>query len=449
MEKLKKLKQKFENKKAQRHKNNENQENKKPHFSRAWKAVTILILLLIIYTGYHVFFGLSEKVRTTAAGLVEQSTSVMLEGVIFRNEEPIKTANRGDMRPYYTNGERVSVDSVVAAVYSDCAGTDINAKIEVVKEKIEIYERSNIKGLVSIVDIETLQGEIDKLYTSLMLAISNNENYKVKAIEKELTICLNKMKIYRGEVKSYSAEIESLKAELEELYDSFVGEEEYIYADNGGYFYHTVDGYEDILAYENISTLTPDTVKGFISQTKEKSKISSQYTCKFVYNSTWYLVSYCDDATASLLEVDKEYTVTLFDIKERILKVTLEQIGESQNGEHILIFSCSTMPEGFDYSRYQIFKLDISSVEGYRVPKEALVTVVDEQSGEKKMGVYILSASVVHFRRVNTETMIECDGYYIVEKLDKTKENYYEYLDLNDIIILEPDGMYEGKILTK
>ena len=37
----------------------------------------------------------------------------------------------------------------------------------------------------------------------------------------------------------------------------------------------------------------------------------------------------------------------------------------------------------------------------------------------------------------------------LFEKLDKTKENYYEYLNLNDLIILEPDGMYEGKILTK
>ena len=421
--------------------------NKKPRFSPAWKALTIVISLLIIYTGYHVFSGLSESVGTTAAGLVEQSSSVMLEGVIFRNEEPIKTKNQGDMRPYFSNGERVSTDSVVAAIYSERSGEDINSKIETIKEKIDILERSNVKGLVSVVDIEKLQMEIDKLYTSLMLAISNNENYKVSRIENELTVCLNQMKIYRGEVKNYNVEIESLKQELETLYASFKGEKEDIFADKGGYFYHLCDGYETELTYEKLSTLTPSEIQELLEQTKKNPKVKNSYTCKFVYENVWKIASVCDDATAGLLEVGKEYNITLFDIKERTLKVTLDEIGESQNGEHVLVFSCSLMPEGFDYSRYQTFKLDISSIEGYRVPTEALTTVVDKESGEEKVGVYILNASVVNFRRV--DIIVEGNGYYIVAKLDKTKENYYEYLNINDLIILEPDGMYEGKILTK
>ena len=80
------------------------------------------------------------------------------------------------------------------------------------------------------------------------------------------------------------------------------------------------------------------------------------------------------------------------------------------------------MPEGFDYTRYQTFKLDVSMIEGYRVPREALVTLVDKKTGEEKVGVYILDASVVHFRRV--EIIAEGNGYYIVTKFDKSKENY-------------------------
>lgn len=446
MEKLKKLKQKMKNKIRKASKTKKNN-GKKPRFSFAWKALTVVISLLIIYTGYHIFFGLSESVPTSASGLVSQSSSIMLEGVIFRNEEPIKTQNQGDMRPYYADGERVSVDSAVAGVYSETVGVDINAQIEEIKEQIEIFERSNVKGLVSVVDIENLQSEIDKLYTSLMLAISNNENYKVTKIEKELTICLNKMKIYRGEVKNYNAEIEELNAKLDTLYNSFRGDKEYVFADNGGYFYHSCDGYEDILTYDKLSNITPSEVQSLLANTKSNPKISNPYTCKFVYSSTWKLASVCDDATASILEIGKEYTITLFDIKERTVKVTLELIGESQNGYRTLVFSCTTMPEGFDYTRYQTFKLDVSMIEGYRVPREALVRVVDKKTGEENVGVYILDASVVHFRRV--EIIAEGDGYYIVAKLDKTKENYYEYLDLNDLIILTPDGMYEGKILTK
>ena len=423
------------------------QSNKKPRFTLGWKLLTIVISLLIIYTGYHVLFGLSESVPTTAAGLVEQNSSVMLEGVIFRNEEPIKTKYQGDMRPYFANGERVSTDSLVAEMYSEFSGEDINGKIEEIKEKIEILERSNVKRITSVVDIEKLKSEIDKLYTSLMLANSNKESYKVKAIQKELTIALNKMRIYRGELKNYNAEIEVLKSELDALYGLFKGEKEYVYAENGGYFYYSCDGYEDALTYEKLSSMTSDSLREILEQTKSNPRINSAYTCKFVYESTWKLVSYCDDATALMLEVGKEYSITLFDIKERELKATLEVMSESQNGSRLLVFSSVDMPEGFDFTRYQSFKLDVSKTEGYRVPKEALQTVVDKESGEEKVGVYILNASVVYFRRV--DIIAEGNGYYIVSTLDKSKENYQEYLNINDLIILEPDGMYDGKILTK
>lgn len=420
---------------------------KKPRFTFAWKLLTVAISLLIIYTAYHVMFGLSDSVATTSAGLVTQNTSIMLEGVIFRNEEPISTNYQGDMRTYFYNGERVTVDSAVAAVYTEYSGDDINAKIDEIKDKIEILERSNVKGLTSVVDIESLNAEIDALYTSLMLATSNNENYKVSAIEKELTVCLNKMKIYRGEVKNYNSEIEKLEAELELLYNSFKGDKEYIFADNGGYFYHSCDGYENELTYEKLGSLTPSALKEILARTKTTPKTNSEYRCKFVYENVWKLASVCDESTASLLEVGKEYRITLFDIKERELTVTLEQIGESQNGECILVFSCATMPEGFDYARYQSFRLDISSIDGYRVPIEALVNVIDEATGEEKQGVYILNASVAYFRRV--DIIAEGNGYYIVAKLDNSKENYSEYLNLNDLIVLDPDGMYDGRILKK
>lgn len=421
--------------------------NKKPRFTLAWKLITIIISLLIIYTVYHVFFGLSESVSTTPAGFVTQNNSIMLEGIIFRNEEPISTQYQGDMRPYYANGERVSVDSVVAAVYSKNSSENINAEIEKIKEKIDILERSNVKGLISVVDIEKLNSEIDSLYTLRRIAILNNENYKVNSIDRELAVCLNKMRIYRGEVKNYNGEIESLKVELEALYDSFDGDFEYIFSDKGGYFYHSCDGYEGVLTYEKLASLNSNTLNELLEQVKKNPIVNNNYTCKFVYENVWKLASSCDESIAALLEVGREYSITLFDIRERELKVTLENIGEIQNGKCILTFSCSNMPEGFDYSRYQSFRLDISSTDGYRVPIEALVTLTDEVTGEKKNGVYVLNASVVYFRRV--DIIAESNGYYIVEKLDKDKENYYEYLNINDLIILDPHGMYDGKILKK
>ena len=421
------------------------QQNKK--FSFMWKAVTILIVLLIIYTAYHIFFGISESVPTTPAGLVEQHNSVILEGVIFREEELISTRFNGDLRPYFSNGERVSIDSVVAEVYSQSVNSDVNAKISELEEKLDIMKRSNVKGLVSIDAINKVNLEIEKLYTNLMLARSQGENLKAKEIEKEYLICLNQLKIYEGKVDNYNAEIKEIEKELDALYNSFKGEKEYIYADNGGYIYYNCDGYEQTLTPEMLEGLSVDGLKDIVSRVKSEPIISNDYKCKFVYGNEWKIATLCDDETAKLLEVGNQYSATVFDVKERDLTLKLENIGESNGEQTLLIFSCNTMPAGFDYTRYQSFKLDISSIEGYRVPFEAVQSVVNEETGEKDYYVFILNASVVYKRKI--EIISQGDGYYIVEKLDKTKENYREYLNLNDLIILEPKGMYDGKTLKR
>ena len=424
-----------------------NETAKKPRFSPTWKALTIVISLIILYTVYHIFFGLTESVKTTPTGLVQQSTSVILEGVIFREEETISTKNNGDMRPYFYDGERVSVDSCVAAVYTGSGNASANDKIAELEQQLDILKRSNVKGLVSIVDIENIKADIDKLYSSFMLALSDGDNYRAHRIESELLVSMNKLRIYQGEVKNYNDEIAAIEDELDTLYNSFKGDKEYIFADKGGYFYHSCDGYEQALSPDRLAGITLSELKSTVAEVKDKPITNSDYKCKFVYGNTWRMATYCDNATAALLEEGKQYSATLFDIREYELTFTLEKIGESNGEETMLVFSCLNMPDGFDFTRYQSFKLDISSIEGYRVPKEALVSVVDKETGENKVGVYIINASVVYFRRV--DIIAESEGYYIVAKLDKSKENYREYLALNDLIVLETKGMFDGKVLTK
>ena len=420
---------------------------KKPRFSRTWKALTIVIALLILYTVYHIFYGLAESVKTTPAGLVEQSSSIILEGVIFREEEGIITNNKGSLRPYYYDGERVSVNSAVASVYTKGDSSEVNERIDELKEKLDILKKSNITGLVSIVDIEGLKSRVDNLYTTMMLALSDSNPLRAARAKKELLIAMNQLAICEGRVKNYNEDIAQIEAELDKLYNSFKGDSEYIFADKGGYFYHSCDGYEDVLTEDKLSSLTSQDLTELIKSVKKDPTKKSGYTAKFVYNNLWKIATVYDSNVADLLKVGKQYNVILFDIRERELKFTLESIGEAEGDKRVLVFSCSDMPEGFDFTRYQEFRLDISSIEGYRVPKEAVVNVKDAATGEKIAGVYILDASVVEFKRI--EIIGESDGYYIVSKLDKSKENYNEYLALNDHIILETNGMYDGKVLTR
>ena len=100
------------------------------------------------------------------------------------------------------------------------------------------------------------------------------------------------------------------------------------------------------------------------------------------------------------------------------------------------------MPQGFSWSRVQQIELLVSEITGLRVPDAA----VREEKGIK--GVYILSSSQVVFRRI--KIIYEGEGYYVVAPRDPEAENYKEYLDSGDqIIISVSDGeLYSGRIIN-
>lgn len=426
----------------------EKEKNTREHTrGTTWKLITIFISLLILYTLYHVIFGLSESVPTTSAGIVEYKISEAFEGVVFRDENVVSTNYNGTFRPYLENGEKATVGSVVAVIYSERADVDLISQITKLEEKLDILKRSNSIGVVSIVDIEKLHSEIDGLYATLMRALSENDIHKIKKIEKELLILLNKKKIYEGEIQNYKNEIEQVKSELDRLYESFKGDKEYIYAEHGGYFYHKCDGYEQILSIDILTSLGAENLLELMDKVKNEPIVKNNFKGKFVYTHEWKIATVSDEDTASRFVLGQDYSVTIFDVRERKLDAILESVSIQENGRSVLVFSFSSMPLDFDYSRYQSFKIDMLSLEGYRVPKDAIVKLKDEKNGEEKTGVYVLDSSIVYFKQV--DIIAEESAYFVVSKTDKSQADNLKYLDINDIIILSPEKVYDGKILKK
>lgn len=413
---------------------------KKTRVSGGWILMTVAVSLLILYTVYHVFFGLAQGVETTYAGLIEDGRAVVLEGVIFRDEAPLKTEYRGELYPYLYDGERASASSVVGEIYSKSAGGDVARELAELEEKLDILKKSNVRGLISISDVEKLNKEADELYSQYMLALSKGEIYRASALEREYLIAINKLKICRGEVKNYDAEISELEAEAQALYNSLGGEMEYVIAEKSAYFYHSCDGYEEILTNSALEQMSASELSELVGKVKQEPKRESEYKCKFVYDHTWRIAAICESDAAELLEVGRAYTVTLYDFRERELSFVLESASEAQEGKVKLVFSCSEMPEGFEYSRYQSFRIDVSSVKGYRVPKGAVVSV------DGLMGVYVLQGSEVRFKRVTV--LSEGKGYYVCAE-QSTHGEPQSYLAQNAQIILDPDGMYDGRILSR
>ncbi len=411
-----------------------------------WIIMTVAVSLLILYTVYHVLFGLSGGVETTYAGLVNDGRAVILEGVVFRDEAPIDTQYTGDIYPHLYNGERASASSLVAEIYSQSVGEDVEKHLTELLDRLEVLKKSNIKGLISVIDIESLNAEINDLHSQYMLAISKGDNFRAASLESEMLVAMNKLKICTGEVKNYDAEIEETEQELNALYNALKGEKEHIYSDRSAYFYHSCDGYEEVLTSKALEALDTAELSSLINEVKNTLVKGDAKRCKFVYDHVWRIATLCESDVSELLEIGNSYDVTLYDYRQRSLTFTLESIGEEKDGSVMLVFSCSQMPEGFDFSRYQSFRIDVSIVKGYRVPRNALVTLTDE-NGEGRVGVYVLEGSEVHFKEVTV--LAQGSGYYICAEQSTHGDGMERYLAKGEQIILDPEGMYDGRVLTR
>ena len=84
----------------------------------------------------------------------------------------------------------------------------------------------------------------------------------------------------------------------------------------------------------------------------------------------------------------------------------------------------------------------MSEITGLRVPD----TAVREEKGIK--GVYVFSSSRVVFRKI--KIIYEGDGYYVVALRDPSTENYREYLDQGDQIIISvsDNELFDGRIIN-
>ena len=103
----------------------------------------------------------------------------------------------------------------------------------------------------------------------------------------------------------------------------------------------------------------------------------------------------------------------------------------------MLVFSCNRMSAELISCREVQVSLVTGSVSGYRVPTSA----VTERDGD--VGVYILDESTVRFRKI--KVLAKYEEYCVVAERDTSAEDYKEYLNRNDRLILDGKDLYDGK----
>lgn len=411
-------------------------------------GTAIIAVAIVSYVFLQLMLNVGSMIEVENAAYATVNHSAELDAFLFRDETLIPSGGSSGTPCFLASeGEKVRINQTVAVTYSDSADAETQKRINEIDRRISVLEKSSLSSGEALTSVSKLDSEIDALMLSMLRNTDSNALSKVLREQEELLILMNRRQAI-VQAHSYEKELTALYAEKEQLAQSLTGANFSSQAPISGYFYSTVDGYENTFTLDALQELTVEKFLTLADSEPDTALVSSAVG-KIVVGSTWYVAVGVDKLTASGYTEGRQSEITFQYSNNTRLMMTLERkITKTDSDTVVLVFSSKTMPDGFDYSRLQTVELPVESYEGLRIPASAL------RVNNGVTGVYTLSGSRAVFKE--TEVLHEYGSYVICRipvnpNYPNRRDVAYsskKYLSLHDAVIVSGSDIYDGKILT-
>lgn len=403
-------------------------------FSRI--AVGAVCVAILAYTVFHMISLFSSELSTVVVGTTTDETKIAFSGYIFRDEELLFSEYGGAVDYVAEDGLKVAAGDTVAVVYEQGNYSNIIESIDMIDHMVAILEEATDKS-ATLSDLPDINMELRETHGNIMTRLANGDIRGISENISSMTADLGKISALTSESSPVTETLEALRAERQRLMAAG-GNSELVKAQKSGYFFSGADGYEGIFTMAAADSLTPDNY--FECVTSSPSNLNNQGAVgRMIYSSEWKFAANLPLSDAQVFEEGGVYE-TVFTGNDHIsLPLTLESITRDDDAATVLlIFSCDRMPKGFSFDRFQSVEVTVKSVTGINVPKSAT-----HRSGGK-LYVYILKGSVVFERCI--EVIHEGSDFYTVrDGVEDSGEDVY--LQSNDILILDGQNLFDGRIL--
>ena len=394
----------------------------------------ILSIGLMLYIGYHLFYGLTQKTETATATVATVGSALEMDVYIFRDEDPLAISETGSFVPNVADGARVGIGRVVASLY-DASSPDTVSQIAGLEKQLAVLEQIKNSNL-SVRDTSAIDGEIYDIVQNIAAASREGDGGNILSLRAALISEWNRRESLTGASSDIDGAIERLRAEKDSLTRSLGPCRRQITAPRSGYYYAACDGYEgtftaaaamtmSLSEFRALTRTDPDTVEN-------AGKLASSYT--------WYAVGVASRETGRTLIEGKVYPITFLYNEEKTLLLTLTRIVE-EDGQAMLVFRGDTLPTDFRLTRSQPVSMVCEEYTGLRIPASAL------RSQGGVTGVYIRYGSTVYYRAV--KIILEEEDWCLVEiRPEEDPPQGHTWLKQNDIVITKGRGLYDGRVLS-
>lgn len=391
----------------------------------------LLSLFLIGYVGYQAYHALYRPVTTERVYGGTVRDTITTEGFVLHNEKVI-TADTGSGVVDYTreDGERVSVNGVVANVYSNAQDAANARRAAQLDSEIAALSASGGGTGGSSADVTTLDTQISDCLRDLVDQTDSSTLDSLSDMRGQLLQMLNAKQLATGEAQDFSARIAQLQQQKNALGKN-TGRVKSITVPVSGYFVSSVDGYEGMYDTGKIQSITTADIQKLESA---KPQPQSGAVGKVVSDYEWYIVCRVGETDARKLKVGQSIDAQFMLSSAGEVPVTVEAINRCSDG-YAVVLQCGTMTDKLAVIRQQTVQIVASEITGVKVAN-SMIHVVNNTPG-----VYVLEGNTIVFRKIQPQYT---GNGYTVSTADPSDDSL---LQVYDEVVVNGDNLYDGKVV--
>ena len=382
------------------------------------KFVSIAVLTaLVIYIAISFYRSKTDPFQTVEASAFELSESMESQGFAVRQENVISAS--GNVAVIISDGQKVSAGQAIAFRYNGAQA------MERAQEMNDI--RMRISQLNAAMAGKTGQELAADSVLELSRAVSSGDLSGLYSLALNMdTYIIAGQEIAQEDQES---EIEALQAQLQGLVAESAADTERIDADVEGTFTSAVDGFESV-SPDMLEDISPDGLRGIFSS-PDMMELDS--IGKLITGIRWYYAAIVEEDAAVWLSPGDTVRLNFTRTYSASLNMTVESVGESRNGECVIVFSCDRFLQDVASLREMTATIVFESLSGIRVPKEAVHL---DEDGDTL--VYILEGLQASAEYV--DIIAESGDYYMVAESG-------DGLRVGDQIITRASNLYDGAVV--
>ncbi len=399
----------------------------------------LLAFLVVGVSVYQIFRINYSPVDTEIALETTVDNAVTVEGFVVRDESYIRADAAGTLVPLVTDGHRVASGDAVAVVFGSEEAARNYTELQQVEEDIAYFESLQNKIGASTADVDVLEEQIYGAAQSYVLAMRSGNMDEYESYGDAICEAITSRQLSTGTVIDPTEKLTALRARLSEL-QSASGGYTTVTANNPGYYISHVDGYENVISYDDVLTSTGPELAAVLSA--EATSQSELQNCmgKLVDAFNWYLVCVLDTQTAASVVSGDTLTAEFPLTSAESVRATVVSVLPAEDGQTVLVLQSNLMNQQYASLRKEQVRLVFDEITGFRVDNRAIREVDGVQ------GVYVVSGNLVEFKKV--EIAYSDSEYSVcVTPTDDNGNPQSGYVELYDEIIIEGTDLYDGKIL--